>query len=81
MAFKLIHFLGEKIRGGKRSCDIVLSSYIRYDDVKNCLFSKFKPPPYEDSDLLEISFIVKNKLPAPQNWLEYKIKILGEAGK
>ncbi|XP_043473399.1 uncharacterized protein LOC122505683 [Leptopilina heterotoma] len=77
--FQLIQFIQVGRQPKKRSVDITLFKWMRYDKVKKRLVSKFMPEPYTDETKNVLYDMIRKQQKAPLNWPEYCIKILGHA--
>ncbi|XP_051154441.1 uncharacterized protein LOC127289420 [Leptopilina boulardi] len=75
--FKIVEFI-EYSTSDKRSVDVVYATHIRYDSVRGLLAKFMDGPSYTKEDSQLIREIVKNKVSAPEDWPEFKVKIIVE---
>lgn len=64
-----------------RCVDITLFKWIRYDNSTSKFVTKYMPEPYEDESNVILYDLIKKEAPAPEDWLEYNVKIVGHASK
>ncbi|XP_043463672.1 uncharacterized protein LOC122499402 isoform X2 [Leptopilina heterotoma] len=77
--YQLVNFIEEDEQTITRSVDITLLKWIRCDQSRNKLVTKYMPGPYNDkTNKILYNLIKKNEAPR-DNWPEYDIKIVGHA--
>ena len=79
--YELVSFLGYEDDEGRALVDIVLSTWISFKRSKEIHVTKYPPPPYNKSTLLELNKLLKTLGDAPDYWSEYPIAFKGRASK
>lgn len=77
--FKVVEFIDYSTKE-KKSVDIVYATHIRYDSVRGLVAKFMDGPVYSKDDSMLIHDIVRNKVIPPEDWPEFKIKIVKETG-
>lgn len=77
--YQLVNFVqtGEKCI---RSVDITLLKWIRYDESKKSLVTKYMPEPYTEQRNKKLYGLIKQNQVPDDRWPEYNIQIVGHAG-
>ncbi|XP_051155834.1 uncharacterized protein LOC127287953 isoform X2 [Leptopilina boulardi] len=62
----------------KKSIDIVPGIWVKFNKARNCLVTRFLPPPYTEVNLRDFHKMVKNCSQPLEIWPEYAVELRGD---